>query len=126
MASIPVVLNGTFTTDTGSAVGVFQGTMAYSDRGPGGGPIIPPSGPVDPGYGYPEKPVDPGYGIPEGGRGPHPEHPIYYPPPTDPPPEGPVQPDGFIKSPPPGGGWGYHPQYAWMYDPAAGTAEPKG
>lgn len=133
MAAIPVVLNGTFTSDTGTTTGVFIGQLAYSDRGVGGGPV-PPEGPVDPGYGKPG-PVDPGYGIPgppypgkpPGDLGAHPEHPIYYPePPTEPPPEGPVGSDGFIKSPPPGGGWGYHPQYAWMYDPGPEQAGPKG
>lgn len=119
MAAINVVLNGTFTSDAGSQVGTFIGTMAYSDLSVGGGPVIPdkPSRPppVDPGYGYPERPVDPGYGIP----GPP------YDPPTGSPPEGPVGADGFIKSPPEGGGWGYHPTYGWMLDPGPEGAGPK-
>ena len=76
--------------------------------------VIPPgsgSGPVDPGYGYPEKPVDPGYGIPE--YPPHVEHPIVIPPLTGvwpppgqpshpiviPPPDGPVYIEGTPEKP---------------------------
>lgn len=117
MAAIPVVLNGTFTSDAGSSVGTFIGTMAYSDRAPGGGPIVPPSGPVDPGYGYPEKPVDPGYGVPEkpphiwgGPIDPYPGHPLPEPPidpPTEPP-SNPASPNwvwGWSPKIPPNGGW---------------------
>lgn len=77
MAAIPVILNGVFTSDTGSVTGVFQGTLAYSDRGPGGGPIIPPDG----GDGKPPH-------IWGGGNEPFPTPPIHIPPgkPSVPPP----------------------------------------
>ena len=68
MAAINVVLNGVFTTDAGAATGSFVGQMAYSDRAPGGGPILPPEG----GGGSP-----PGiWPNPPEGIAPHPEHPI--------------------------------------------------
>lgn len=127
MAAINVVLNGVFTTDAGAATGSFVGQMAYSDRAPGGGPIVPPSG------AHPEHPIH----YPPGSL-PHPEHPIHYPPgslphpehpiaqpPEGPPPEGPPDQDGFIKPPPAAGGWAYHEKYEWMYDPPAGAAQPK-
>jgi len=63
MAAVRVTMVGTFTTADGSAVGgTFEGSMHYTGLGVGGGPIMPPAGPVDPGW-----------GIPEGGR---PAHPI--------------------------------------------------
>lgn len=116
MAAIPVTLNGTFTTDTGSAVGVFQGTMAYSGLGVGGGPVFPPERPVDPGYGIPGPPYPP--------IDAHPEHPIVLPPdpPTEPPTEPPTNP------PSPQWVWGYNPTVkAWVrvYVPGEGEAGPK-
>jgi len=59
------------------------------------GPVLPPGVPVDP-------PVDPPVNLP----------------PTP-------GPDGFLKSPPPGGGWGFHPTYGWMLDPGTGLPGPK-
>lgn len=126
MASIPVVLNGVFTTAEGSTTGVFQGTMAYADRGPGGGPIIPPpSGPVDPGYGYPEKPVDPGYGVPGPPYPdpPHPAHPIVLPDPPIPPIDPPVDPP--TNPPDPRWQWGYvYSLKAWQPVYVPGPTDP--
>lgn len=125
MAAIPVVLNGTFTSDSGSQVGTFVGTMAYSDRAPGGGPITPPSGPVDPGYGYPEKPVDPGYGIPGPPYPdpPRPAHPIVLPDPPIPPIDPPVDPP--TNPPSPSWVWGYVPGIGWKPVYVPGPTDPQ-
>jgi len=116
--SRPVVFIGqAFLTGVGVGGGPMPG---------GGGPVDPgygyPERPVDPGYGYPIRPVDPGYGVPVGGR-PHPEHPIVLPP--DPPPTGPADDNGFIKPPPSDGGWAYHETYGWGMYPKPGSAGPK-
>lgn len=125
MAAIPVVLNGTFTSDQGSTVGVFQGTMAYSDRAPGGGPIVPPSGGEHPEHPifyppgslpHPEHPI--------AGIDPHPEHPIQLPP--DPPTEPPVEPP--TNPPSPQWVWGFNPtlnRWLRVYVPGEGQAGPK-
>lgn len=116
MAAIPVIVNGTWTSTDGSTqVGVLQGTMAYSDRAPGGGPITPPDSGA-----HPEHPI---YYPP--GSLPHPEHPIVLPP--DPPTE---PPDGPPTNPPsPQWVWGYTPKFggAWVpvYVPGEGEASPK-
>ena len=102
----------------------------------GGGPGVPPSGPVDPGYGYPEKPVDPGYGIPGPpypgspprpdhtlpGDLPHPAHPIVLP---DPPTEGPPI-DPPTNPPSPQWSWVYSRPYGWhpAYVPGPTDAQP--
>lgn len=137
---------------------VLIGEASLTGLGVGGGPLPPgsgsrpPSGPVDPGYGYPEKPVDPGYGYPErpvdpgyghpiGGR-PHPEHPIYYPPMVPPsmqPPTPPNPGDPTTPVPPPEGSQGWPvtgivpPPYIVVQYPGIGpvtvapplTAQPK-
>ena len=114
MAAINVVLNGVFTTDAGATNGSFIGQMAYSDRGVGGGPVLPPSA------AHPEHPIV----LPKPPSDAHPEHPIYLPdPPTEIPP-GPADDQGWLK-PPPDGGWGYHNVYGWLYNPAEGVATPK-
>lgn len=125
MAAVPMEFRGTlYDLLSRTARQVYLvGDAQLSGVGVGGGPIIPPGGggggggggPVDPGYGYPERPVDPGYGYPIGGR-PHPEHPIVTPP-NEPPPTNPPDGDGFLK-PPPEGGWGYHATYGWLFNPA--------
>lgn len=120
MAAIPVVINGA--TGDGQPITII-GTMAYADRGVGGGPI-PPSPPVDPGYGYPEKPVDPGYGVPGPPYPdpPHPAHPIELPegpPPIDPPTEPPTNP------PDPRWQWGYvYSLKAWQPVYVPGPTDP--
>jgi len=71
----------------------------------------------------------PDHGLP--GPQPHPEHPIVIPPELppieEPPPETPL--DQLLtlvaKPPPAEGGWGWFPEYGWVYSPAAGTAGPK-
>lgn len=126
MAAIPVVLNGTFTTDSGSQAGTFVGQMAYSDRGVGGGPVFPPSG----GDEHPEHPIyyppgtRPHPEHPIAGLDPHPEHPIVIPDPPTEPPTNPPDAQGWVK-PPPEGGWGYHETYQWLYNPAPGEMGPK-
>jgi hypothetical protein len=70
---------------------------------------------------------------------PHPEHPIVLPPappgepthpivlpepPTEVPPDVPTDPS-IVKPPPPGGGWGWSPEYGWGYFPGTGGAGPK-
>jgi len=46
-------------------------------------------------------------------------------PPVDPPPGGTPDNGGFLKPPPPEGGWGYHQDYGWVYAPGTGGAGPK-
>jgi hypothetical protein len=83
---------------------------------------LPPGGVgVWPGPGYPSHPISPGGG-PSQGPG-FPTHPIVIPP-TEPPPIGEPDEDGFIKPPPASGGWAYHEDYAWLFYPA-GQAVPK-
>lgn len=57
----------------------------------------------------------------------HPEHPIVLPPVDNPPPETPL--DKLVtmvaKEPPPDGGWGWFPEYGWVYSPGKGGAQPK-
>lgn len=105
MAAIPVVLNGTFTSDSGTTTGVFIGQLAYSDRGIGGGPIVPPEGP---GTWPPQRP-------------PHPSHPIVTPPPNggEQPPEAPPP---SIWPPGPGIDFPSHP----IVLPDPGTPIPPG
>lgn len=63
----------------------------------GGGPIIPPETPIPP-----EPPID-----------------------TIPPPETEPDEDGFLKSPPEGGGWALHETYGWGFYPSATYPGPK-
>ena len=154
MAEIPVQLRGTlYDLMTKSARQVFFDGVAWrSDVGIGGGPVFPPSGgggPVDPGYGYPERPVDPGWGVPErpphiwGPNDPRPQPPIYIPPNVPPslqPPNPPHPGDPVTPVPPPEGspGWPVQPiqppPYIVVSYPGIGpvtvpqplTAQPKG
>lgn len=127
MAGVPVTLNGVICDLYGRTISgpvKVVGELIYSvpNQPPGGGGGSPPEGggPVDPGYGVPVPPL-----TIWGGR-PGPWGGSWVPPQPDvPPPEGPVGEDGFIKSPPPNGGWGYHPTYGWMLDPGPGEAGPK-
>lgn len=119
---------------------VLIGEASYTGLGIGGGPVIPPAspgvpthpiyyppgiwGPTDP---RPTPPIAnvPGIDNPNPpGFGAHPEHPIVIPP-NEIPPDGPADDSGFIKPPPEGGGWGYHPTYGWMYDPPTSKPGPK-
>jgi hypothetical protein len=151
MASVPVTLVGVAYTDkTGNPPTpvTIVAEMYATGLSVGGGPS--PGGPY-PDQGLPGQPPgiwpSPGHpdqGLPPGGVGVwpspgHPAHPIYNPPypsqgpgfpthpiapPTEPPPTGEPDEDGFIKAPPASGGWAYHEDYAWLYYPA-GQAVPK-
>lgn len=116
MAEGKVMINGVLwdkLTKTGRNVALIGDVLMVPD-----GPEKPPL----PGGPHPEHPIMlpgmPGWGDP------HPEHPIVIPPPPIDPPDPPLQPGG-IKPPPPGGGWGYHPDYGWGYFPGTGGAGPK-
>lgn len=63
---------------------------------------------------------------------PHPEHPIELPPPTEPPtelppPEHPLEEMLTLvaKEPPKDGGWGWFPEYGWIYSPGEEAGRPK-
>lgn len=113
---------------------VLIGEASLTGLGVGGGPIYPkpPVGiwpnPPEGIAPHPEHPIAPGGPPPQVWPGPgplpHPEHPIVLPdPPVDIPPGEPDG-DGFIKNPPPGGGWAYHAKYGWMYDPGPQHGSP--
>jgi hypothetical protein len=125
MATVPVTLIGVVYTDkTGNAPHpvTIVAEMHTTGLSVGGGPM--PGGPQPP-LGIWGGPFDP----------PHAEHPIYWPPGTQPhpdhslplpqPPTGPADENGFVKPPPPGGGWSYHEDYGWMYSPGGQTPGPK-
>lgn len=151
MAAVPVMISGVLWNHAwrrGEAVTLMGEATIYGLE-VGGGPIYPPGqppgiwGPNDP------RPTPPIYwpGFPGGGGGGggqpgHPEHPIWGPPgsnfpggpgyppvaghPLPEPPEGLPDNDGFVKPPPPSGGWSYHQEYGWGYYPAGSAAGPKG
>lgn len=146
MAAVKITINGVICDMYGRTITgpvKIVGEAMYTELGVGGGPM-PPGEPVDPGYGVPiERPEHPIYYPPGiwgpptmppgywgGGMGPgvkpqpHPEHPIVIPP-TEQPPTGPADGNGFVKPPPAEGGWGYHETYGWLYDPPATGAQPK-
>lgn len=99
----------------GPPPGIWGGAPPYVDIG-GPGPQPRPEHPIV------LPPVEPGGPPVEIWPSPgHPAHPIVLPdPPVNPPDE-----DGFIKPPPPGGGWSYHEDYGWMYSPGGQAAGPK-
>lgn len=107
MAAAPITLNGVWYPKGKGAgdqpePGYFVGVAWNPNLSVGGGPVIPPDVAPQP---------------------PTPEHPIVLPPVTDPPPDLPpigTQPDGdgFLKPPPPGGGWSFHKDYGWLYKPS--------
>ena len=102
MAAAPITLHGVFYPDAKDAdsqpwKGTFVGMAWNPSLHVGGGPM-PPGVPVDP-------PVDP---------------------PIDPPPPDPFPGVTAVAKPPPAtGGWGWFPEYGWLYSPAAGAAGPK-
>lgn len=61
------------------------------------------------------------------GAQPHPEHPIVLPPVDPPPPDRPLEElvTMVAKEPPPNGGWGWFPEYGWVYSPGGEGARPK-
>lgn len=121
---------------------LLQGMASLVGLGVGGGPIVPGGDPPHIWGGgnepFPTPPIAnvpgaPGYrpplGIWGGGNVPMPSPPIANVPglppmPDEPPPEGPPDQDGFIKPPPPQGGWAYHQTYGWMLDPAPTQGTP--
>ena len=50
-------------------------------------------------------------------------HPL--PDPPQQPPTGTPDEDGFIKPPPPNGGWGYHEDLGWLWSPGTSNPGPK-
>lgn len=119
MAAVNITINGVICDLYGRTITgpvKIVGEAMYSDRQVGGGPMPPGEGGAPPDLGIWPNPPE--------GIAPHPEHPIVYPP-TEPPPDGPPDSDGFIKAPPAGGGWGFHQTYGWMLDPAPNMAQPK-
>jgi hypothetical protein len=113
MSYIPVTLNGVIYPKTRMPGDqpkpvVFIGYAWRSDLSVGGGP-------VEGGGDLPAHPI-----VPPGGY-PHPEHPIVLPPvdpqPPEPPDTGAPDSDGWLKPPPPDGGWAFHAEYGWCYFP---------
>ena len=154
MAAVAIQIRGTLydlLSRTSRQV-LLQGEASLLGLGIGGGPVLPPEsggGPVDPGYGYPERPVDPGWGVPErpphiwGPTDPRPTPPIVIPPNVPPgmqPPEAPSPGDPTTPVPPPQGTGGgpvqpvTPPPYIIVNYPGVGpvyvapplTAQPKG
>jgi hypothetical protein len=123
MAAVPIQIDGVLwdhANKSGRKVSLI-GSAHILGLSVGGGPIMPPDT-TPPGNGlHPEHPI-----VPPGGY-PHPEHPIVMPPdqpPTEPP-TGTPDDDGFIKTPPPDGGWAFHQQYHWLYSPGPSAPGPK-
>lgn len=101
MAAVPVTIRGVFYPDQKDADSKpIRGTMVG---------FVWVSG------------LKPDHGLP--GDQPHPEHPIVLPPVDQPPPETPL--DKMVtmvaKEPPATGGWGWFPEYGWMYKPSGAT-----
>lgn len=133
MAAVPVTIVGIETREDGSSGTVtIVGMASLTGLGVGGGPMPPGQGGGGGGGGPPHiwGPPDMPPGFWGGGMGPgvkpqpHPEHPIVLPP-EQPPPTGEADEDGFIKPPPPEGGWCYHEDHGWLYAPGTGGATPK-
>jgi|SRR6516225_9312717 hypothetical protein len=121
MSQIPVTINAIVypkgKSGKAAADQPFPATIVgqawVTGLGVGGGPVEPPV-PVDP----PTVPVFPAHPIVLPPL--HPEHPIVLPPT---PPDVPIVPSD-PKPPPPGGGWGWSPDYGWGYFPGSGGAQP--
>jgi hypothetical protein len=147
MAEVPVTLNGVLYDLYGRTTQrvVFIGDASYTGLAPGGGPMpggpplgfwggvappypdhgLPPPVGIWPSPGHPAHPISPGGPPPGIWPSPGvPTHPIVIPP-TEPPPVGEADKDGFIKPPPAGGGWAYHEDYKWLYSPSVGSPGPK-
>lgn len=123
MAAIRITINGVICDLYGRTITgpvKIVGEAMYTDLGPGGGPIFPEA-PPEGGGGRPP-------GIWGGGNVPMPTPPIAnvpgLPPTIDPPPINPPDNPSEGKPPPPGGGWGWHPDYGWGYFPGSGGAGP--
>jgi hypothetical protein len=143
MATIPVTLIGVAYTDkTGNPPTpvTIVAELHYTGLAPGGGPM--PGGPPLGFWGGTAPPfVDAGPPGAQPPSGAHPAHPIWRPDlgfwggrppnyvdiglPMPQPPTGPADENGFIKPPPPGGGWSYHEDYGWMFSPGSQTPVPK-
>src|SRR5262245_43506944 len=137
MAAVPVTLVGMTYASAGGAPPkmpvetTFVGLAFLSDVGPGGGPAVPLPG-QPPGMWGPNdpRPTPPIYvpGQPPGMWGPGDPRPTPPIAPGGPPPEipeGSPDDDGFIKAPPPTGGWCYHVEYGWLYSPPGGGGKPQ-
>lgn len=109
MAAVEVTIRGTLydkTQRTAQQV-VLIGDASITGLSIGGGPVAPEEPPGT--WGGADEPL--------------PTPPINLPP-EQPPPDGPPDSSGFIKPPPPNGGWGFHIEYGWLYSPPG--AGPKG
>ena len=148
MAAVKVTIIGTLTHQGGTQESVtVEGMANLTDLSIGGGPIIPPTPPLNPpphpahpivppgGYPHPEHPIvlppyPPGVPThpivlpPDPGDPAHPAHPIVIPdPPIDVPPDTP--PGTVVKPPPATGGWGFIVPYGWAYFPMGSGPGPK-
>ena len=122
MAAVPITLNGVMYPKMKEAgakpipctfVGYAWISGLAPDHGlPGDQPhpehpiVLPPNAPPDVIWG--------------GGNVPMPTPPIELPPPTEPP-----SPPEVAKPIPPGGGWGWSPNFGWIYVPGTGSPGPK-
>jgi hypothetical protein len=129
MSSVPIMVSGVLwdhANKSGRAV-TLMGEATIVGLGVGGGPVFPDQPPATQPPGTPTFPIwgPPGIDLPpKPGYPPVAGHPLPEPPPTEPP-TGTPDDDGFIKTPPPGGGWAYHNEYQWLYSPGPGAAGPK-
>jgi hypothetical protein len=117
MAEVPVTISGIVypknKKDPPMAVTIV-GQAWVTGLGVGGGPVEPPAMPGVP-PGLPAHPIV----LPPPGT---PTHPIVLP---EPPPVDPPTVPSTPKPPPPGGGWGWHPDYGWGWFPGPGQPGPK-
>jgi hypothetical protein len=131
MGAVPVTISGVMypkgkSADDTPVPCTIVGYAWATGLGVGGGPVFPSTPPG--GGEHPEHPIVIPPAPPIEGGPPLPTHPIVLP---EPPPEGPpILPPGdppgtIVKPPPPGGGWGWSPDYGWGYFPGAGGPGPK-
>jgi hypothetical protein len=121
MGAVPVTISGVMfpkgkSADDEPVPCTIVGYAWATGLGVGGGPIMPsPLPPGTPAHPIVLPPAPPG----------EPTHPIVLPePPEIEPPDPPSDPS-IVKPPPPGGGWGWSPEYGWGYFPGTGGAGPK-
>lgn len=115
MAAVNITISGVICDKYGRTITpcTIVGDATITGLGVGGGPMPPGEGGGSP-------PL----GIWGGANEPFPTPPIAnvpgLPPTIDPPPVNPPDNPTEGKPPPPGGGWGWHPEYGWGYFPMGG------
>ena len=113
MPAVPITIVGTSTSGEATSQVTITGIAFVTGLEVGGGPVMPPQAPVDPGYGQ-GHPMPPHVG---GGPAAPPAYPS----------TGPVVPP-MPEQPPDtsaGGGWVWSPIYGWVWRPAGSGGKPK-